>query len=72
MPAPTSTLVALEPRFPKAAISPDTEFDGTALLVQEVAFVQNVPLLFHVKTGAESIVIVRVCSALVPKGLVAV
>ena len=72
LPAPTSTLVALEPRAPKAAISPAAELAGTALLVQEAAFVQNVPVLFQANTGAGSIVIVRVCSALVPRGLVAV
>ena len=60
LPAPTSTLVALKPRAPKAAISPAAELVGTALLVQEVAFVQNVPVLFQANTGAGLIVIVKV------------
>ena len=60
LPAPTSTLVALEPRAPKAAISPAAELAGTALLVQELALLQAVPVLFQVKSGAGLMVIVKV------------
>ena len=57
------------PKLPNAAISVAV---GTALLVQEVVLVQTVPVLFQVKSGAGLIVIVRVRSALGPRGLVAV
>jgi hypothetical protein len=48
------------------------ELAGTELLVQELALFQTVLILFHVKTGAGLIVIVKVWALLVPKGLVAV
>ena len=45
------------PKLPNAATSAAV---GTALLVQEDALVQTVPVLFHVKPGAGLIVIVKV------------
>ena len=71
-PVPTLTLVALPFRFPKAAVSVVTELAGATPLVQELPVVQAVPVLFQVKRGAGLMVIVRVCSALVPAGFVAV
>ena len=56
------------PKLPNAATSAAV---GTALLVQEDALVQTVPVLFHAKPGAGLIVIVRICE-LVPLGFVAV
>jgi hypothetical protein len=72
LPVPTSTLVALDPKFPNAAMSVIAELAGATPLVQELPVAQTVPVLFQVNTGAGLIVIVKVCALLVPKGLVAV
>ena len=50
----------------------DREFAGTVPLVQEVALAQTVLVLFQAKTGAGSMVIVKVWGALAPRGLLAV
>ena len=66
LPVPTSTLVALEPTFPKAAMSVLAELAGATPLVQEVPLVQAVPVLFQANTGAGLMVIVKVWASLVP------
>jgi hypothetical protein len=55
--SPATVTPAPLPKLPNAAISVSV---GTALLVQEAALVQTVPVLFHANTGAGFIVIVNV------------
>jgi hypothetical protein len=57
LPVPTSTLVALPPKFPKTATSVEAELAGTVLLVQEVALFHAVPVLFHTKSEGAAVTV---------------